>query len=401
MHAVESYCTIVLRLQSDLAQLDLSSRGLLSFRDYVSDYVASDHFEQLLEAVNKLINDLGNVRYSILVKDNAIRVRNYDSEADYSAEVTDVFKKFQQSDANNYLIKYQEHLGMNSIEEKVLDFVALLNLELFSSVDEFCSEHENYADPVLVEFDRQIQFYMSYVDYISQLKRAGLAFCYPQISANEKEVNNEAGFDLALATKLISGKAPIVCNNFHLSGKERVFVVSGPNQGGKTTFARTFGQLHHLASLGCPVPGKATKVFLFDAIFTHFEREEAINSRDGKLQDDLIRFHEILRIATPRSIIIINEIFSATALLDAIFLAHKVIDRIIELDSLCVCVTFLDELALLSEKTVSMVSTVVPENPALRTFKVMRRPADGRAYAISIAEKYRLTYDCLTSRMRF
>ena len=78
------------------------------------------------------------------------------SEADYSAEVTDVFKKFQQSDANNYLIKYQEHLGMNSIEEKVLDFVALLNLELFSSVDEFCSEHENYADPVLVEFDRQI-----------------------------------------------------------------------------------------------------------------------------------------------------------------------------------------------------------------------------------------------------
>ena len=401
LHAAETYCAAVLRLQRDLVQLDLSSRGLLSFRDYVLDYTKSDRFVHLSDAVNILTRDLGNVQFSILVKDDGFRVQNYAHESDYSAEVTDVFRKFQQGAANKYLVNFRDHPEVNSIEEIILDFVALLNPEAFSGLDAFCREHRNYAEPVLTKFDREIQFYASYVEYISALKRADLKFCYPKILVDEKDVRDEGGFDLALASKLIGQKEHVVCNDFYLSGKERIFVISGPNQGGKTTFARTFGQLHHLASIGCPIPGKVARMFLFDVLFTHFEREEVINSVDGKLQDDLIRFHEILKVVTPRSIVIINEIFGATALQDADYLARKIIGWIIELDALCVCITFLDELASLSEKTLSMVTTVMPENPAMRTFKVIRRPADGRAYAASIAQKYRLTYECLTSRLRF
>ena len=400
LDAVKTYCETVKLLARHVHADSPGSSGLLAFRAYLESYVRSGHFTMLLADTDALLADLSSIRYCVLIKDLSVEVRECHDEPDYSQEVEKIFDRFKQQAVKDYTVKFPGSPDMNHVEAAILDGVVQLYPGIFQQLGDFYQKNSGYQDERLVAFDREIQFYLAYLQYTGKLRQAGLPFCYPHISATSKEVSNYAGYDLPLAYKLVSEKMPVVTNDFYLTAQERIIVVTGPNQGGKTTFARTFGQLHYLACLGCLVPGREANLFLYDQMFTHFEKEENINTLHSKFEEDLVRIHDILAKATPNSIVIMNEILSSTALQDAMSLSERIMKKIIRLDALCIWVTFIDELIALSEKIVSMSSTVESDNPASRTFRIIRKPADGLAYALSIAEKYKVTYDHLKERIR-
>jgi DNA mismatch repair protein MutS len=398
LDAILLYCEALEALRTSLTAAPIRSRGLIGIRDHLHSYLAGDEFSSRRDQAQGLLHELDSVRYALLIKGARISVGPYDEETDYSAEVMDTFARFRRHvDASP--ASELPRAGMNHVDAQILDLVARLFPDLFGRLEAFCAGNGHFEDETIALFDRELQFYLAYLDYLAPLRAARLSVCYPAVDADSKQLSVEDTYDLALAAKLVVKSIPVVVNDLQLMDAERIVVVSGPNQGGKTTLARTFGQLYYLAGLGCPVPGRNARVLLADSVLTHFEREEDLDSLAGKLQDDLVRIRAILERATPRSVIVLNEVFASTTVEDALSLSKDILGRIEVLDALCLCVTFLDELSRLGPKTVSVVSTVVAEDPTQRTYKLVRRAADGRAYAVAIAEKYGLTYQALRERI--
>ena len=210
LEAGQVYCEGVISLAHDLGAANLKSPGLLALRKYVSNYASSNGFKRPLDDTRKLKVALSTVSYCVIFKGLRVRVRKYEGETDYTVEVEKLFEKFKQGAPKDYRSKLNMESTMNHVEAQILDCVTQLYPEIFTTLNRFCVEHRNFLDETIRRFDREIQFYLAYLEYIAGLKQSGLLFCYPQVSSTDKQVLDEQGFDLALAKKCISENKPII-----------------------------------------------------------------------------------------------------------------------------------------------------------------------------------------------
>ncbi|HEY7322605.1 MAG TPA: DNA mismatch repair protein MutS, partial [Candidatus Binatia bacterium] len=134
LDAVDIYCDAVASLARSLSGLDVKSRGFAGLREYLSSYSQSAAFTTLVQETKKVKADLASVQYCVLIKGDRFTVRNYTSEADYSAQVGNTFAKFKQAGVKDYRAKFPTEPEMNHIEAKVLEFVSQLYREIFSEL---------------------------------------------------------------------------------------------------------------------------------------------------------------------------------------------------------------------------------------------------------------------------
>lgn len=395
LDAAEIYCRAVELLRDGLSAAEVRSTALRGLHAYLTEYTGSARFRQLTDDAHAITTQSAANRYGVHIDGWQVRVERYAGQPDLTAAVASEFARFAPESADRHPTTVPPPSDLNHIDEQILDCVARLFPDLFRRLAEFRRVHDDFVDEPVAVFDREVRFYLAYRRFMRRFTDAGLSFCYPEVCAEFDEIHAVAAFEPVLAAALIERQEAVVCNDFRLTEPEHILVVTGPNNGGKTTFARMFGQLAYLAALGCPVPGTSARLMLPDQLFTHFERQEHVSTLQGKLDAELLRIRDVLTATTSSTIVVMNESFSSTTAADAALIGADVLRAIGKRGAIAVFVTFLDELADLDDTTVSMVGEMSPADPIGRTFRFARKAADGLAYAQAIAGRYGLTYDAI------
>jgi len=396
LEAAEIYCGLVERTAAGLEEGAFRSDGLCEFVRYLRAYAASDAFSALRAEAGQVREKLNAVRYCMLIKGNQIRVKRYEGQEDYAKRIAGALVRFRQ-DASLYTyghIMNETPLSLHT-EAAVLDAVAGLYPDEFAALADFCLRHAGFVDRTAARFSREVRFYFAWLRVIRPLKRKGLPFCYPKLADGSGDMYCEGFFDIALALEAPPGR-PLIRNGYTLHGGERIMVVTGPNQSGKTTFARSVGQLHYLAGLGCCVPGTGASLLLCDSVETHFDREEETATWNGKLKNELIRLKAIIDHASPNTLVIVNDILTSTTLHDALLIGSKIMDKFQRSGCMAVCVTSYAQLSEHGPETVG-ISSVPQEDGSYRMARQKARQGDE---ALRLAERYGLTYEALYGRLK-
>jgi len=173
----------------------------------------------------------------------------------------------------------------------------------------------------------ELGFYQCCLNLHDCLVVKGAKVCVPEpMTAGKRKHQFRGLYDMCLALQL---SHCTVANTASADGKDLV-LVTGANQGGKSTFLRSIGVAQLMMQAGMFVGAEAFEAELCPAVFTHYKREEDVSMKSGKLDEELARMSDIAERITPNALILFNESFAATNEREGSEIARQVVSALLE-----------------------------------------------------------------------
>jgi DNA mismatch repair protein MutS len=132
----------------------------------------------------------------MLIRGRRVTVGPYEGEADYSREVEQTFAKFREGAVKDFLTAFRDFRDANHVQAQVLERMAKLHPGIFGRLEACYVAHQNFVNPTIKNFDREVQFYLAYFEFVQKLKDAGLPLCYPEVADTSKEVRAQGAYDI-------------------------------------------------------------------------------------------------------------------------------------------------------------------------------------------------------------
>lgn len=206
------------------------------------------------------------------------------------------------------------------------------------------------------------------------------------------------------AAGAVPNTAEVVLNDIHFREGHDFFVLTGPNQGGKTTFTQAVGIAHIFAQSGIFMPAARATIAPVDVIDTHFPTAEYGSLETGRLSEEARRLSEIVDSISPRSLVLLNESFASTSPHEAVALASELLQIIAKVGVRGIFATHLHELAMRTEEYGHGIApltaeAVVHDGSAQRTYRIREGAPEGNSFARDIAVTHGLSYEQMKRRL--
>ena len=234
----------------------------------------------------------------------------------------------------------------------------------------------------------QSAFYLGAVNLKHQMGRFGLESCFPKVCEKDKLAFRE----LKEFVMCLEQRVDAVGNTCNMEHKT-LLIVTGANQGGKSTFLRSIGIAQVMMQSGLMVTAEKFESAIFPDLFTHFTRREDSEMNSGRLDEELNRMNQIIENLGERPLILLNESFATTTEKEGSVIAYDVIKALNEVGVKILTVTHLLSFAQRmyqesQENPNSEIEFLSAERKAggVRTFKMIQHAPELTSFGLDLYE---------------
>ncbi len=240
------------------------------------------------------------------------------------------------------------------------------------------------------------RFVAAAVDTLQKLRRRGMPLCRPTITAEGNE-RIDGLYHPALALRAERPSA-MVRNTLTFDENGRLYILTGPNSGGKSVYLQSVGLAYAMLHLGLPLAAEQATMVPVDGILTHFADIRDGSFRHGRLGAECERIQVVNHAARARSLILFDEALSGTNATEAVAISTEILAAYAEIGVRGLWVTHFHDLCRLPDTLGEGVSARLANlsarlDPTSHERLFIIEPGDGeaRSYALDIAERFHLT----------
>ena len=449
LREIDEYVSCITMIKKTLEELDVQSEGMITLRRIVTDIDRESGFPELKADIDETMEKARKLR-SITIGvnlDGMLRPKQagvislndapfteaglmrrfvkFTSKEDDLHHGTDVsgmkhfhaanpstsevvFGSFQKSAVSNDVQFETTPTGNDPMANALTKPVTNIMKKTCDDIKSTIRRYVNISGYMLINLMPEIIFYVRWSELIDKIIEKGMPVCKAEIlPPDERKCSFKEIYNLKLAINNVKGdNINIIKNDIDFDDERRIYILTGPNRGGKTIFTQAVGLAMMMAQWGIYVPAESAAISPCDNMFTHFPADENDTVDLGRLGEESKRLSEIFEIATSRSFMLLNESLATTSVAEGLFIAKDVVKAMRYLGVRCIFNTHMHELARSLDELNGDVegdsrveSLVTGVQRGERSFKVAIMPPQGVSYARDIAKKYGVTFDQIKTHL--